>query len=106
MTDEAKPETFGDISDERQWEWDREIELMRDFIDSKGLDAELVVYARKAADAERVEVMVDRLQMWPRKDLATIAVGMPYLGESKKDAIIRWLIEYRPDIVEKELELI
>lgn len=45
-------ETFGDISNERQWEWDREIEICRDFIDSKGLDDELVAFARKAADDE------------------------------------------------------
>lgn len=44
--------TFGEISNERQWEWDREIEICRDFIDSRGLGDDLVIFARQAADAE------------------------------------------------------
>jgi hypothetical protein len=53
-------QSFGDISNERQWEWDREIEILRDFIEGAGLDAGLVTFARAAADAEiREEVGFD-----------------------------------------------
>ena len=45
-------ETFGDISNERQWEWDREIEVLRDFIDSRQLNEHMVLYARQAANDE------------------------------------------------------
>lgn len=52
--------TFGDISDEMQWEWDREIEVCRDFIDMRGLSDELVTYARAQADDEINERRRDR----------------------------------------------
>jgi formylmethanofuran dehydrogenase subunit E len=53
MTTTGTTVSFGDISNERQWEWDREIEILRDFIESKGLDAEMVAFARKVADEEK-----------------------------------------------------
>lgn len=52
-------ESFADISNERQWEWDREIEVIRDFIDSRGLDDDLVMFARLAANAEAEVPLVE-----------------------------------------------
>lgn len=52
---DTKPETFGDISDEMQWEWNNELDVLWEFINDKDLYDEAVAFARKAADAEKLE---------------------------------------------------
>jgi len=44
-------ETFGDISNERQWDWGTELDVLWSFIEEKGLYAEVVAHARKCAES-------------------------------------------------------
>ena len=65
--------TFGDISNERQWEWDREIELCRDFIDEKGLNSELIEYVRREALIE--DALESRKSIYPEGEITRDHLG-------------------------------
>lgn len=76
-----------------------DVTVIRDFIHQKGLDDELVAYARKVAKLRDAGAEAIRLGFVTRQDLASLATGMPYLHESTKADVIDWLIDHRPDVL-------
>lgn len=51
---------FGDISDERQWGWGEELEVLKNVVDDAGLSDQVITEARRLADEEIEEEKIVR----------------------------------------------
>jgi hypothetical protein len=95
-------QTFGDISNEMQWEWDTEIEVLRGFVRDRGLESAMVMYARDFADDELGERIADgeykdwaNQADWP-DDIATLTLTPNQFRQAMKGAVLQALEHGRP----------
>lgn len=91
-SEEKKAETFSDISEERQWGWGEELEVLWDLIEDKGLGDEAVRYARRQADREIAEETGEKARVALQK-LVDMVYGARNLRSPGDDHDTRLAIE-------------